>query len=98
VLPCPCWNALASTTRQRDEYFSDFDARHPSLLDEQAAGLHHFHVLVESDGLIIGRINLVDVADASGELGYRIAERAAGRGLATATVNNSAGSRPMTTG
>ena len=74
-----------------DEYFRDFDARHRSLLEEQAAGLLHFHVLVECDGSIVGRINLVDVADTSAELGYRIAERAAGRGLATVTVNQVCG-------
>ena len=81
----------ASVPDRGDEYFSDFDARHRSLLAEQAAGLHHFHVLVEPDGSIVGRVNLVDVADASAELGYRIAERAAGRGLATATVNQVCG-------
>ena len=43
-------------------------------------------MLVEEDGAIVGRVNLVDVADGSAELGYRIAERAAGRGLATAAV------------
>lgn len=37
-------------------------------------------------GTIVGRINLVDVADGSADLGYRIAERAAGRGLASAAV------------
>ena len=76
----------ASVPDRGDEYFGDFDARHRSLLAEQAAGLHHLHVLVEPDGSIIGRVNLVDVADGSAELGYRIAERAAGRGLATSTV------------
>jgi ribosomal-protein-alanine N-acetyltransferase len=78
----------ASVPDRGDEYFRDFDARHRALLAEQAAGLHHFHVLVEADGSIVGRINLVDVADGSAELGYRIAERAAGQGLATATVRH----------
>jgi ribosomal-protein-alanine N-acetyltransferase len=41
---------------------------------------------VEADGQVVGRVNLVDVADGSAELGYRIAERATGRGLATAAV------------
>jgi ribosomal-protein-alanine N-acetyltransferase len=31
-------------------------------------------------------VNLVDVADGSAELGFRVAEKAAGRGLATAAV------------
>jgi len=76
----------ASIPDRGDDYFSDFDTRHRSLLAEQATGRCHFHLLVEHDGSVVGRINLVDVADGSAELGYRIAERAAGRGLATAAV------------
>lgn len=77
----------ASVPDRGDGYFSEFDARHRSLLAEQAAGTCHFHVLVDGDGSIVGRVNLVDVADGAAELGYRVAERAAGRGLATAAVN-----------
>lgn len=69
-----------------DAYFAEFAARHQELLTDQEAGQLHFHVLVEDDGRVIGRVNLVDVADGSAELGYRIAERATGRGLATAAV------------
>jgi [ribosomal protein S5]-alanine N-acetyltransferase len=78
----------ASVPDRGDEYFGDFDARHRALLAEQAAGLHHFHVMVDEDGSIVGRINLIDVADGSAELGYRIAERAAGQGLATTMVRH----------
>lgn len=39
-----------------------------------------------SEGEILGRFNLVDVVDGAAELGYRIAEKATGRGLATAAV------------
>ncbi|AVZ73835.1 GNAT family N-acetyltransferase [Streptomyces lunaelactis] len=76
----------ASIPDRGDGYFAGFDARHGDLLAEQAAGLHHFHVLVDNDGAVQGRVNLIDVADRSAELGYRIAEKAAGRGLATAAV------------
>ncbi|MBT2478919.1 GNAT family N-acetyltransferase [Streptomyces sp. ISL-94] len=76
----------ASVPDRGDPYFAHFGARHDELLAEQAAGLHFFHVLVGDGGEILGRVNLVDVADGSAELGYRIAERAAGRGLATAAV------------
>ncbi|KKJ99589.1 GNAT family N-acetyltransferase [Micromonospora sp. HK10] len=65
-----------------DDYFAEFDARHAALLAEQATGACHFHLLVDDDGTVLGRFNLVDVADGSAELGYRVAERAAGRGLA----------------
>jgi len=69
-----------------DDYFAEFAERHQALVDDQETGTIHFHVLVEDDGSVIGRVNLVDVADGSAELGYRLAERATGRGLATAAV------------
>jgi ribosomal-protein-alanine N-acetyltransferase len=77
----------ASIPDRGDEYFRDFEARLRLSLEEQMAGLHHYHVMMEPDGSITGRINLVDVDNGSANLGYRIAERAAGRGLATNAVN-----------
>lgn len=74
-----------------DAYFAEFDARHAALLAEQAAGTCHFHVLVDAEGAVVGRVNLVDVAKGEAELGYRIAERAAGRGLATGAVRQVCG-------
>ncbi|MEU4623946.1 GNAT family N-acetyltransferase [Actinoplanes sp. NPDC023801] len=65
-----------------DHYFAEFDDRHAALLAEQATGACHFHVLADETGAIVGRFNLVDVRDGSAELGFRMAERAAGRGLA----------------
>ncbi|MEV5979355.1 GNAT family N-acetyltransferase [Streptomyces sp. NPDC052114] len=76
----------ASVPDRGDAYFRDFDARHAALLAEQDEGVCHFHVLVDDGGEIVGRMNLVDVADGGAELGYRIAEKAAGRGLATRAV------------
>ncbi|WP_329225243.1 GNAT family N-acetyltransferase [Streptomyces sp. NBC_00111] len=76
----------ASIPDRGDDFFTGFDARHTELLAEQAAGLLHFHVLVDGGGAVLGRVNLVDVAGGSAELGYRIAEHAAGRGLATSGV------------
>ncbi|MEU8539834.1 GNAT family N-acetyltransferase [Streptomyces sp. NPDC048717] len=69
-----------------DAYFAGFDARHQALLDEQESGTIAFHVLVGDDGEIVGRFNLVDLADGSAELGYRVAEKATGRGVATAGI------------
>ncbi|MEU6199555.1 GNAT family N-acetyltransferase [Streptomyces sp. NPDC047061] len=66
-----------------DEYFARFDERHRSLLAEQEAGICYFHVLVDPAGAVLGRVNLIDVEDGAADLGYRIAERATGRGLAT---------------
>lgn len=76
----------ASVPDRGDDYFAGFGVRHADLLVEQAAGLHYFHLLVDEAGTVLGRVNLVDVADGAADLGYRIAERAAGRGLATAAV------------
>lgn len=76
----------ASVPDRGDHYFAHFDERHHALLAEQAAGGCFFHLLVGGAGEVLGRVNLVDVADGSAELGYRIAEEAAGRGLATAAV------------
>ncbi|GLX00033.1 GNAT family N-acetyltransferase [Microtetraspora sp. NBRC 16547] len=77
----------ASIPDRGDDYFARFAERHAALLAEQATGLCHFHVLVDNRGGVVGRVNLIDVADGSAELGYRIAEAAAGRGLATSAVH-----------
>ncbi|KRV49218.1 GCN5 family acetyltransferase [Wenjunlia vitaminophila] len=76
----------ASVPDRGDGYFTHFAERHRDLLAEQDAGLCAFHLLVGAQGEVLGRVNLVDLADGSADLGYRIAERAAGRGLATAAV------------
>jgi ribosomal-protein-alanine N-acetyltransferase len=69
-----------------DAYFTGFAARHRALLAEQDAGVCRFHLVLDRHGVLVGRVNLVDIADGCAELGYRIGERAAGRGLATAAV------------
>jgi len=69
-----------------DEFFAEFDTRHAQLLALQATGTNYFHVLVSEHGEVVGRVNLTAVADGSAELGYRIAQKAAGQGLATAAV------------
>ncbi|MFI6358271.1 GNAT family N-acetyltransferase [Streptomyces sp. NPDC050743] len=73
----------ASIPDRGDDYFGRFDERLRALLAEQEAGVCYFHVLVDAEGEVLGRMNLVDVADGAADLGYRIAQRAAGRGLAT---------------
>src|SRR5579859_281680 len=60
--------------------------RHAQLLALQAAGTDYFHLLVAEHGEVVGRVNLIEVADGSAELGYRIAQKVAGQGLATAAV------------
>ncbi|MFE7562167.1 GNAT family N-acetyltransferase [Kitasatospora sp. NPDC057500] len=71
-----------------DAYFTaaGFAGRHRALLTEQADGACHFHVVLDGGGRIVGRVNLVDAVDGSAELGYRVGESAAGRGVARAAV------------
>ena len=76
----------ASVPDRGDEFFAEFDTRHAQLLEWQAAGTDYFHLLVAEGGEVVGRVNLYEVADGSAELGYRIAQKTAGQGLATAAV------------
>jgi ribosomal-protein-alanine N-acetyltransferase len=76
----------ASIPDRGDEFFAEFDTRLAQLLEWQAAGTDYFHLLVAEGGEVVGRVNLAEVADGSAELGYRIAQKAAGLGLATAAV------------
>ena len=75
-----------SVSDRGDDYFAGFQARFRSLLAEQDAGVCHFHVVLGDNGEVLGRVNLVDVADGCAELGFRVAQKAAGRGLATSAV------------
>jgi len=69
-----------------DEFFDQFAERHSALLAEQQAGIGAFYVLVAEDGSVLGRFNLVFAEDGTAELGYRVAQHVADRGVATATV------------
>jgi [ribosomal protein S5]-alanine N-acetyltransferase len=76
----------ASISDRGDDFFAQFAGRHSALLAEQEAGLCACYVLVAEDGSVLGRFNLVRIEDQGAELGYRVAQHAAGRGVATATV------------
>ena len=69
-----------------DDFFDHFMERYNALLAEQESGTCVFHVLVGEDATVLGRFNLVNLEDGAAELGYRVAEEVAGRGVATATV------------
>jgi ribosomal-protein-alanine N-acetyltransferase len=69
-----------------DDFFDHFTERHNALLAEQEAGTCVYHVLIGEDGAVLGRFNLFDLEDGAAELGYRVAQHVAGRGVATATV------------
>lgn len=69
----------ASISDRGDEYFERFSEEHDELLARQESGEFAYHVLVDTDGAVIGRFNLVDIADGAAELGYRVGQRVSGR-------------------
>lgn len=81
----------AAVPDRGDAFFARFDEQLSALFAEQDSGECYFHVVVGAEGEVLGRINLYDVADGGADLGYRIAERAAGRGLATWAVREMCG-------
>jgi len=74
-----------------DDFFNRFAERHSALLAEQEAGLGAFYVLVAGDDSVLGRFNLIFSGNSTAELGYRVAQCATGRGVATATVRELCG-------
>jgi [ribosomal protein S5]-alanine N-acetyltransferase len=76
----------ASISDRGDEFYDQFTEQHNAMLAEQEAGTGAFYVLVAEDGSVLGRFNLYRLQDGTAELGYRVAERVAGRGVATAAV------------
>ncbi len=50
-----------------------------------------FHVLLDGDGAVVGRFNLYNLEDGTAEVGYRVAEHVAGRGVATSTLRKLCG-------
>jgi [ribosomal protein S5]-alanine N-acetyltransferase len=78
----------ASVSDRGDEFFEQFTEGIDALLAEQEASVCAFYVLVGEDGSVLGRFNLYDIEDGSAELGYRVAQQVAGRGVATASVRD----------
>ena len=76
----------ASISDRSDAFFDQFGARFDDLLAEQASGTRAFYVLVEPNGEVVGRFNLYDIAGGAATIGYRVAARVAGRGVATVAV------------
>ena len=76
----------ASISDRGDDFFDQFTDRYNAWLAQQETGIAAFYVLVAEDGSVLGRFNLYDIKDHTAELGYRVAEHVAGRGVATAAV------------
>jgi ribosomal-protein-alanine N-acetyltransferase len=77
-----------SISDRGDDFYEHFAERHRALLAEQQAGVCAYYVLVADDGKVVGRFNLYDLTDGTARVGYRVAERVAGRGVATSALQN----------
>jgi len=71
-----------------DEFFEQFTKRHEELLADQVRGVVACYVLVDEDEKVVGRFNLYDLAYGTADVGYRVAQRVAGHGVATAALRN----------
>lgn len=69
-----------------DDFFDHFTEQYNAQLAKQDAGIGAYYVLVAEDGSVVGRFNLFFTGEGAAELGYRVAQDVAGRGVATATV------------
>jgi ribosomal-protein-alanine N-acetyltransferase len=69
-----------------DAYFAEFPKRHRALVEENETETSMLFLVRDADGTLVGRVNLLDTDTGSPELGYRIAERAGGRGYAREAV------------
>lgn len=75
-----------SISDRGEEYFEQFEEQHAARLAEQVAGEGAYFLLVDEDGSVLGRFNLTLDDGAVATLGYRVAERVAGQGVATDCV------------
>lgn len=76
----------ASISDRGDDFFDHFTDLHNTRLAEQETGTGAYYVLVDEDGAVLGRFNLIIAEDGTADLGYRVAQHVAGRGVATSTV------------
>ena len=78
--------------RRPDDFYSadGIQAHIAQFLDEHAQGRMHPCVIVDEQGELIGRANLKDIDGQAqtAEVGYRIGEQHAGKGLATAALHH----------
>jgi [ribosomal protein S5]-alanine N-acetyltransferase len=72
-----------SISDRGDAFFEQYPEQHRELMAEQEAGTNAFYVSVDEHGAVVGRFNLYDILDGTAKVGYRVAERVAGRGVAT---------------
>jgi ribosomal-protein-alanine N-acetyltransferase len=71
-----------------DDFYAQFAEQYRALLAEQDTGACVFHVLVDEDKEVVGRFNLYELVDGTANVGYRVAQRVAGRGVATSALQD----------
>lgn len=74
-----------------DSYYNrdSFQEIIESLVGEQEKDIHYMYLIMNTQGEVIGRVNLTDVIKEplnKAELGYRIGEKHQGKGFVTAAV------------
>jgi ribosomal-protein-alanine N-acetyltransferase len=70
-----------------DDFFEQFDDQLAARAHENQEGVSLFFVILDEDGEVLGRVNISDIdRPESTELGFRVAEDAQGRGIASQGV------------
>jgi len=77
-----------SISDRGDMFFERFSEQHRELMAVQESGRGAFYVFVDEHEAVVGRFNLYDLQDETAEVGYRIAKRVSGRGVATSGLRN----------
>ena len=77
-----------SVSDRGDDFFEEFAEEFQALLADQKAGACVFHVLLDEDEKVVGRFNFYELADGTADVGYRVAQRVSGRGVATSGLRN----------
>ncbi|MGD6831300.1 GNAT family N-acetyltransferase [Sutcliffiella halmapala] len=69
-------------------YFETFTKIQRTLIEEQIVGTSYFYLVKNFDGVIIARVNAVDIdnEEKSAHVGYRVGEAASGKGVAKNAV------------
>lgn len=69
-----------------DDYYNleTFIQRNKALIDEQDQGLSFFYLIMNQEGVVLGRMNLVDIEQPKrrGHVGYRVGKAYTGKGIA----------------
>lgn len=69
-----------------DDFFASYASRHQARVEENRDGTSLLFVIRDEDGRLVGRVNVLDIAEDEPELGYRIGEEFGGRGYARMAV------------